>query len=200
MMFQREPGTLPATRRWHDAQAGFHAGPAVTGSHRQEVAMPDTELQERIWAALAAHPVYMVSLVTEGDIRTRPMSGHLDRDHHRLLFITHRHTGIIGAALRSPSVGVAISHEDRNFYAAISCSASEIPGRETLRQVWTPMASAWFPNGPDDPDATLLALTPTSAEIWDGPSSSVLVAFKLATAKILGRTPDLGVNATIDMR
>jgi hypothetical protein len=28
----------------------------------------------------------------------------------------------------------------------------------------------------------------------------VLVAFKLATARILGRTPDLGVNATIDMR
>lgn len=162
--------------------------------------MPDTELQDRIWTALAAHPVYMVSLVAEGDIRTRPMSGHLDRDHHRLLFITHRHTGIIAAALRSPSVSVAISHEDRNFYAAISCSASEVPGRETLQQVWTPMASAWFPNGPDDPDATLLALTPTSAEIWDGPSSSVLVAFKLATAKILGRTPDLGVNATIDMR
>jgi general stress protein 26 len=162
--------------------------------------MADTELQERIWAALAAHPVYMVSLVAEGGLKTRPMSGHLDRDHHRLLFITHRHTGIIGAALRSPSVGVAISHEDRNFYASISCSASEVPSRETLRQVWTPMASAWFPNGPDDPDATLLALTPTSAEIWDGPSSSVLVAFKLATAKILGRTPDLGVNATIDMR
>ena len=52
------------------------------------------------------------------------------------------------------------------------------------------MASAWFPNGPDDPDATLLALTPTSAEIWDGPSSSVLVAFKLATAKILGKSED----------
>ncbi|MCA0420122.1 MAG: pyridoxamine 5'-phosphate oxidase family protein [Proteobacteria bacterium] len=155
--------------------------------------MPDTELQDRIWTALAAHPVYMVSLVAEGDVKTRPMSGHLDRDHHRLLFITHRHTGIIG-------VCVAISHENRNFYTAISCSASEVPSRETLRQVWTPMASAWFPNGPDDPDATLLALTPTSAEIWDGPSSSVLVAFKLATAKILGRTPDLGVNATIDMR
>ncbi len=162
--------------------------------------MPDTELQERIWAALDAHPVYMVSLIAEDGLRTRPMSGHLDREHHRLLFITHRHTGIIGEALRSPSVSIAISHEDRNFYAAIACTASELPSRDLLRQIWTPMASAWFPNGPDDPDATLLALTPVSAEIWEGPSSGVLVAFKLATAKILGRTPDLGVNATVDMR
>ena len=167
---------------------------------RLEQVMAETELQERIWTALAAHPVYTVSLLAENAIKTRPMSGHLDRDHHRLLFISHRHTGIIGAALRSPAVSIAISHEDRNFYAAISCSASEVPGRDKLREIWTPIASAWFPNGPDDPDATLLALTPVSAEIWDGPSSSVLVAFKLATAKILGRTPDLGVNATIDMR
>jgi general stress protein 26 len=162
--------------------------------------MPDTELQDRIWAALALQPVWMVSIVADGDIRTKPMSGHLDREQHRLLLVTHRHTGIIGAALRSPSVCVAISREDRNFYAAITCSASEVTDRETLRRVWTPVADAWFPNGPDDPDATLLALTPVSAEIWDGPSSSVVVAFKLATAKILGRTPALGVNATVDMR
>jgi general stress protein 26 len=62
------------------------------------------------------------------------------------------------------------------------------------------MASAWFPAGPDDPDAALLALTPVSAEVWEGPSSSVVVAFKLATARILGRPADLGVNATVDMR
>ena len=162
--------------------------------------MAEIELQERIWTALAAHPVYMVSLLADGAIRTRPMSGQLDRDHHRILFVSHRHTGIIGAALRSPSVSIAISHEARNFYAVVSCSASEIPGRDKLREIWTPMAGAWFPNGPDDPDATILALTPVSAEIWEGPSSSVVIAFKLATAKILGRAPDLGVNATLDMR
>ncbi|CAM5771251.1 pyridoxamine 5'-phosphate oxidase family protein [Bosea minatitlanensis] len=162
--------------------------------------MSETEWQERIWTALDAHPVYMVSLIAGDMLKTRPMAGHIDRERHRLLFITHRHTGIIEAALHSPSVSVAISQEDRNFYAAIACTASEVTDRELLHQIWTPMAGAWFPNGPDDPDAGLLALTPVSAEIWDGPSSSVLVAFKLATAKILGRTPDLGVNATIDMR
>lgn len=162
--------------------------------------MPDTELQERIWTALSAHPVSMVSLATPEGVKTRPMSGQIDRDRHRLLFISHRHTGIIGEALRSPSVSVAISQEERNFYAAITCAASEIVDRELLREIWTPLADAWFPNGAEDPDATILALTPVTAEIWDGPSSGVLVAFKLATARILGRSPTLGVNATVDMR
>lgn len=162
--------------------------------------MPETERQERIWAALAAHPVLMVSLATEAGVKTRPMTGHLDRDHHRLLYISHRHTGIIGEALRSPSVSIAISQEDRNFYAAITCAASEVVDRALLRRIWTPLADAWFPDGSDDPDATILALTPVEAEIWDGPSSSVLVAFKIAAARLLGRVPTLGVTATVPMR
>lgn len=162
--------------------------------------MPDAALQERIWTALSAQRVVMVSLATADGVRTRPMSGHVDRDHHRLLFISHRHTGIVGEALRSRSVSIAISQEDRNFYAAITCAAAEVVDRELLRAIWTPLADAWFPHRADDPDATILSLIPQSAELWDGPSSSVLVAFKLATARILGRAPDLGVNATIDMR
>jgi general stress protein 26 len=162
--------------------------------------MHDTDFQQRIWAALDAHPISMVTTVVDGEIKTRPMSGHVELDNHRILFVTHRHTGAIAETLRSPSISIAISQESRNFYAAIACQGSEIDDRDLLRRIWTPMASAWFPGGPDDPDATLLALTPVSAEVWDGPSNSVLVAFKLATAKILGRTPDLGVNATIDMR
>ncbi len=53
--------------------------------------MSDTELQERIWTALAAHPVYMVSLIGEDGIKTRPMAGEIDRELHRILFVTHRH-------------------------------------------------------------------------------------------------------------
>ena len=162
--------------------------------------MPDTELQQMIWSALDRHPVRMVTTAADGTIKTRPMSGHIDRDNHRILFVTHRHTGALDEALRSPSVSISISEEDRNFYAAITCAAAEIEDRDLIRQIWTPMTGAWFPGGPDDPDAVLLALTPVSAEMWNGPSSGVLVAFKLATAKILGRQPDLGVNATIDMR
>ena len=162
--------------------------------------MPDNQLQQRIWAALEAHSVCMVTTAADGRIRTRPMSGHVDHENHRILFVTHRHAGMIEETARSPSVSIAICREDRNFYAAIACEARENDDRDLLWQVWTPVTSAWFPEGPDDPDATLLSLAPVSAEVWDGPSSGVVVAFRLATARILGRTPDLGVNATVDMR
>lgn len=162
--------------------------------------MSDTDFQDRIWSALDEHRVCMVTTAADGEIRTRPMTAHLDREGHRLLFITHRTTGALAAALASPGVSIAISNENRNFYAAIFCVATESEDRDLLKQIWTPLASAWFPEGAEDRDAALLILTPISAEIWDGPSSGMVVAFKLATAKLLGRSPDLGVNTTIDMR
>lgn len=162
--------------------------------------MPETELQQSVWAALERHPVCMVTMVVDGALRTRPMSGHVDRESHRLLFIVHREAALLAAALEPTGLSIAVSEEDRNFYAALRCAAAAIEDRDLLARIWTPVTGAWFPGGPEDPDATLLALTPVSAEIWNGPSSGVLVAFKLATAKILGRAPDLGVNATIDMR
>ncbi len=162
--------------------------------------MPDTELQQTIWSALERQTVCMVTTAADTTIRTRPMSGHVDRENHRILFVTHRHTGAMDEALRSPGVSIAISDEDHNFYAAVTCAAAEVGDRDLIGRIWTPMTSAWFPGGPEDPDAVLLELTPVAAEIWRGPSSGVLVAFKLATAKILGRQPDLGINATIDMR
>jgi general stress protein 26 len=167
---------------------------------KKETAMPDSELQQSVWEALERHPVCMVTTVVDGAIRTRPMSGHVEREHHRLLFIVHRKTGLVAAAGQPTGLSIAISDEARNFYAAVRCAAAEIEDRDLLARIWTPVTGAWFPGGPDDPEATLLALTPESAEIWNGPSSGVLVAFKLATAKLLGRTPDLGVNARIDMR
>jgi general stress protein 26 len=162
--------------------------------------MTDNEFQQRIWGLLNDHPVVMMTTVVEGKARTRPMSGHIDHENHRLLFVTHSHTGPIEEIDPAGTVSIAISDEDHNFYAALECEAAWIDDADLLRQVWNPITAAWFPGGPEDPDVTLLALHPISAEIWNGPSSGVMIAFKLATAKILGRAPDLGVNTTIDMR
>ena len=113
--------------------------------------MPDSDLQQRIWSALEAQPVCMVTTAADGRIRTRPMSGHADHPNHRILFVTHRHAGMLEEAARSPSVSIAISREDRNFYASIDCRAQESDDRELLRAVWTPVTSAGFRRGPTTP-------------------------------------------------
>jgi hypothetical protein len=52
----------------------------------------------------------------------------------------------------------------------------------------------WWPGGPDDPNVRVIVLTPSLAELWDGPSSSMVAAFEMAKAKLTGEKPDLGEN------
>ena len=36
-----------------------------------------------------------------------------------------------------------------------------------VRRLWKEPHRVWFPNGPDDPDIAMIAITPDSAEFWD---------------------------------
>jgi len=55
----------------------------------------------------------------------------------------------------------------------------------------------WWRRGPADPDACVLRIEPQTAELWDGPASTVLTVFELAKAWLTGTEPALGENRKI---
>jgi hypothetical protein len=58
----------------------------------------------------------------------------------------------------------------------------------------------WWPGGPNDPDVCLLRIEPFTAELWDGPASSVVTAFEFAKAKLTGEEPKLGENRKVTVK
>jgi hypothetical protein len=54
----------------------------------------------------------------------------------------------------------------------------------------------WW-SGPDDPNVRVLRIEPRLAELWDGPSSSIVAAFEFAKARLTGDKPDLGENRKV---
>ena len=40
----------------------------------------------------------------------------------------------------------------------------------------------------------VIVLTPSQAELWDGPASSTFTAFEMVKAKVTGQKPNLGGN------
>jgi hypothetical protein len=40
----------------------------------------------------------------------------------------------------------------------------------------------------------VIVLTPSQAELWDGPASSAFTAFEMVKAKVTGQKPNLGGN------
>ncbi len=61
------------------------------------------------------------------------------------------------------------------------------------------MVAAWFPEGKDDPELTLLRLEPDDAEVWIANKGPIRFAFEIAKANLTDQEPDLGRHSRLDL-
>lgn len=95
---------------------------------------------------------------------------------------------------------LAFSDISNNTYVSVSGQAALTDDRAKLRELWTTSVDAWFKGGPEDPEALLIAVTPHNAEVWDNPSSDLVVALKMLTASATGaEPPPIGENRKVEM-
>jgi len=67
-----------------------------------------------------------------------------------------------------------------------------------IEQLWTRMVEVWFPDGPTDPNLTLLSVRPIFAHYWDTENGKLVTMAKILTAAVTGGQPDaVGVDGSI---
>ncbi len=86
---------------------------------------------------------------------------------------------------------VNLSYADprEDCYVSIAGTAAFIEDAARKEALWTPMAKAWFPDGPGDPELVLLAVQVQHAEYWDVKESRLTQLYKMATAAMTGERP-----------
>ncbi len=63
------------------------------------------------------------------------------------------------------------------------------------KDLWSPWAKAWVPDGPEDPDLRALKLRPQDAYYWDTKENKVVAMVKVAIAVLSGgKTGDGGME------
>ncbi len=65
-------------------------------------------------------------------------------------------------------------------YVSLSGQARFLDDAAQKQALWSPLAKAWFPGGPTDPDQALLAVRIRHAENWDVQESKMVQLFKMA--------------------
>ena len=102
-------------------------------------------------------------------------------------------------AFLDPVVTTSYQTRDHGFIACIAGQLAEHYDRDRIARFWNPIASAWFPEGKDDPSLTLLRLVPKDARVWVSQSNPVSFGFALAKAKLTGTEPDVGTAAHLTL-
>ncbi|MBB2975491.1 general stress protein 26 [Microbacterium endophyticum] len=126
--------------------------------------------------ALVAHPLTVQESEFDGDLwfivaKDSPVASHLHINSH---------------------VGVSMSSKDT--WVSLTGSATLVDDETKLKELWSSSTEAWFPEGPEDPNITLLKFDAEGAEYWTSDGSSIVRA-----AKLLSGNRPAGTNEKVDL-
>jgi general stress protein 26 len=131
----------------------------------------------------------LTTLELDGDLHSRPMSTHdVDAD-GTLWFLTYKNSNKVREIQANNRVSLSYADHSADTYVAASGTAQVVDDRQKIHELWNDGLKAWFPDGPDDPNITLLRVKPHQAEYWDRPGGKMMTLFEMAKAALTGQ-PD----------
>lgn len=107
-----------------------------------------------------------------------------------LYFFVSRRGEVATHVVEDDNVNVAYANPGNDSYVSVSGQALVVEDMAKKEELWSPMAKAWFPGGPTDPDLALLQVHITHAEYWDVTESKMVQLIKMAKAAITGEPPE----------
>ena len=122
----------------------------------------------------------------DGLFHSRPMSTNEAEFDGTLWFLTDQRTHKVDQLITDPEVLVTYSDERKQNYVSVAGTGSVVRDRAKIKELWTEVARAWFPDGPDDPNIVALRINVSVAEYWDAPSAKLVILYGYAKAVLTG--------------
>ena len=148
----------------------------------------------RVWDIVEKVGVGLLTTRCSGGLRARPVEPRLDREAGLIRIVTDVRGLKDNEIERTPDVGLVVISATDKAYLSITARAVVTRDPAMAKIIWHKTDDMWWPGGPDDPNVRVIVLTPSLAELWDGPSNSAVAIFEMAKAKLTGDKPNLGEN------
>jgi general stress protein 26 len=154
------------------------------------------EDRRELWDRIADLRVAMLTTHdADGTLNARPVSTLRVDPGGVMWYFVAASGGIARDLERNPSVHLCVMDIGKDVYAWLRGTATLVDDREKVRALWSTLAGAWFPGGPDDPDLGLLRVDVQRGDYWDVTSSKLVQFFTLATAAITRTAPSRETGA-----
>lgn len=125
----------------------------------------------------------------DGTLGSRPMTL-LDVDGDgSMWFMTAAFSALEETIRRDGQVNVSFADTGDSFYLSTSAHAVFVEDREKVEALWSPMAAAWFPDGPGDPNLRLLRVDAEKVDYWFSRSGRIVQMLAIAKAAARHTTP-----------
>jgi len=132
-------------------------------------------------------------------ITARPMSTQKVDDQGNIWFMSSIRSGKNAEIEQNKTVQLFYSNPSGYEFVSVFGHATIHTEREKIYEMWTPFAKAWFKDGKDDTDISLIKITPKSSYYWDTKHNKMISMIQMLASIVTGSTPDEGVKGTLDV-
>ena len=123
-------------------------------------------------------------------ITTRPMSLRETDEHGNLWFLSNEKSNKNFEIGEDNRVQLLFMNNGNSEYLSVFGKAFIYNDKSTIEEKWTPMANAWFQDGKEDPDVSVIRVTPEKTYYWDTKAGKLVSLLSFATAAITGNKSD----------
>jgi len=156
-------------------------------------------IEARLWKTLEDERIGMLGLVGEGGGHFHPITAFSDPGLDCIWFFTRRDAELVRRLVQGGKAMFNLVSKDRDLWACIGGTITEQHDAGKIDKYWGPVVAAWFPEGKDDPELTLLRLDAEDAEVWIANKGPIRFAFEIAKADLIETEPELGEHARLNL-
>lgn len=132
-------------------------------------------------------------------LSARPMSTEEVDEEGNIWFLSRASSRKNAQISKDNEVQLFYSNKDNAEFLSIYGKASIIKDKEKAKQLLTPIAKNWFDEGVDDPELTILKVTPYEAYYWDTEHGKMIAMLRMLQGAFSGKQADDGVSGKISL-
>ena len=130
--------------------------------------------------------------LTSLPINTRPMTSTKVDEDGNLWFISSTQSNKNFEIKVDNRVQLFYNNTSESEFLSIYGSAKIYTDRATIEKLWTPITKAWFEEGKNDTNVSVICVRPTDVHYWDNKNGKIISLLKIATQAATGLKMEIG--------
>jgi len=143
------------------------------------------------------HICIMVTAAPDGSLDARPMATQKTAFDGTVWFLTRQESAKVSELENDTNITLVYSDPKNESYVTAKGRAAISRDRAKIHELWNPMYKAWFHQGEDDPQITVLRVDITEAQYWEASSSKIVLGIKYLAAAVSGGKVDVGEHGRV---
>jgi general stress protein 26 len=129
----------------------------------------------------------------------RPMSPVETDNEGNIWFFSDKTSNKNKEITANPHVQLSFSNMNSSEFLSVYGKAEIIMDKKKFEELWSPIVKVWFKEGKDDPNLSLIKITPRHSYYWDTKHNRMVALLKMAAALASGKTLDDGVEGRLNI-